>query len=449
MSEILGSVWWLVVTLSVLITFHEFGHFFVARRFGVRVLRFSIGFGKALWSRRDRDGTEYVIAAIPLGGYVKMLDEREAEVAVADLGHAFNRKPVGARIAIVAAGPLFNLVFAVFAFWLMFTVGKPDYLPLVGRAEGAAAAAGFERGDRLLRVDGEAVSTWTDASLALVRAAIDRKAVPVEVMDAHATTRTRQLDLSQVAPDGEAPSLRDLGLYPKQFLLPPVIGSVDADTPAARAGIVADDRIVAIDGQAVATYDELPGRLQAAAGDDGAIVVALQRRGATIELPARLEQRDNGGRRMWVLGVHPKEAAAQTDTEIRYGPIEAVPMAFAETWRMTGETIGILVRMVTGRASLKNLSGPISIAQFANASAQQGVGRFLFFLGLLSLSIGILNLLPIPILDGGHLLYYLIESVKGSPLSERAMAAGQYVGLVLLAGLIGLAFYNDILRPLS
>jgi regulator of sigma E protease len=332
----------------------------------------------------------------------------------------------------------------------MFTVGRADYLPLVGRSDGIAATAGFEAGDRLLAVGGQPVSTWTDATLALVGAALDRKVVAIEVMDARAETRTRQLDLRAAAIDGEAPGLRRIGLFPKQFLVEPVIHVVQADSPAARAGVEPGDRILAVDGKAIAGYDEFPGLLQTAGAAGGGTTLTIQRGERTLKIPATLVQRDaEDGRRVWVLGVEVRPGVAQTDTVLRYGPLAAVPAAFAETWRMTGETIGILVRMVTGRASLKNLSGPISIAQFANASAQQGLGWFLFFLGLLSLSIGILNLLPIPILDGGHLLYYLIESVKGSPLSERAMAAGQYVGLVLLAGLIGLAFYNDILRLLS
>src|SRR5688500_12372893 len=243
MNAFIGSVWWMIVSLGVLVTFHEFGHYWVARRNGVKVLRFSVGFGKALWSRRGNDGTEYVIAAIPLGGYVKMLDEREGEVDPAEAHLAFNRKSVAKRFAIVAAGPIFNLVFAVAAFWGMYVVGKPDYQPIVGRADGIAADAGFERGDRIVGVAGEPVTTWTDASLFLAKAAIDRVATPVEVVDARGSTRTRTLDLSRMPEQADDLGLRAIGFAPEQFLIDPVLGEVRPDKPAARAGLRPGDRL--------------------------------------------------------------------------------------------------------------------------------------------------------------------------------------------------------------
>ena len=448
MGEFFGSIWWLIVTLGVLVTFHEFGHFYVARKLGVRVLRFSVGFGRPLWKRLGRDGTEYVVAALPLGGYVKMLDEREGDVDPAEAHLAFNRKPVWKRFAIVAAGPIFNLVFAVFAFWAMFVVGKPDYQPLVGRVDGIAQASGFERGDLLVQVGGEPVATWTDASLFLAKAAIDRVPVPVEVLDARGSTRTRTLDVSAMPPKAENIGIGALGFTPKQFLLEPIVGDV-RDGPAKRAGMRVDDRIVEIDGQPVADFVDVPGLVQKLKSGTPATFV-VERAGDRVSLsisPETLRQDD--GTEYQGVGIAPKRPDAEYDAERRYGPIAAVPAAFSETWRMTRETLALLKRMVLGHASLKNISGPISIAQFANASAQLGLGWFLFFLAVLSLSIAIMNLLPIPILDGGHLLYYLIEAVKGSPVSEKAMAAGQYVGLAMLAGLMGLAFYNDILRLLS
>jgi regulator of sigma E protease len=448
MGEFFGSIWWLIVTLGVLVTFHEFGHFYVARKLGVRVLRFSVGFGRPLWKRLGKDGTEYVVAALPLGGYVKMLDEREGDVDPAEAHLAFNRKPVWKRFAIVAAGPVFNLVFAVLAFWAMFVVGKPDYQPLVGRVDGIAQASGFERGDLLVRVGGEPVATWTDASLFLAKAAIDRVPVPVEVLDARGSTRTRTLDVSGMPPKAENLGIGALGFTPKQFLLEPIVGEV-RDGPAKRAGMLAGDRIVEIDGKPVADFVDVPGLVQKLKpGTPAAFVV--ERGGDRVSLSIAPESlRQDDGTEYLGVGIAPKRPDAEYDAERRYGPIAAIPAAFSETWRMTRETLALLKRMVLGHASLKNISGPISIAQFANASAQLGLGWFMFFLAVLSLSIAIMNLLPIPILDGGHLLYYLIEAVKGSPVSEKAMAAGQYVGLAMLAGLMGLAFYNDILRLLS
>jgi regulator of sigma E protease len=451
MFEFLGSVWWLLVTLGVLVTFHEYGHYWVARRCGVRVLRFSVGFGRPLWRRVGRDGTEYVVAAIPLGGYVRMLDEREYEepLPAHERAAAFNAKPVGQRIAIVAAGPIFNLVFAVFAFWLMFMVGKGDFLPTVGSAQGLAAEAGLRPGDRIVAVAEQPTATWTHASLALVKAAIDRRDVPLDVHDADQRPRRVVLPLSRLpASIDEERVLAEIGLVPQQAVAPPVLGQIGTGSAAAQAGLQAGDRVLAIDGEPISTWGELVARVQAYEPDRGPLVFEIQRGADRLHIRAapRLEADGQGGE-VWRLGVG--QQARGYDTVLRYGPIAAIPAAFSETWRLTSATLGMLWRMVTGAASTKNLSGPITIAQYANSSAQMGLAWFLFFLGVVSLSLAILNLLPIPILDGGHLLYYFIELVKGSPVSERTMVAGQYVGLAMLAGLMGLAFYNDILRLVS
>ncbi len=451
MLEIVGSIWWLLVTLGVLVTFHEFGHFWVARRCGVRVLRFSVGFGKPLWKRVGRDGTEYVVAAIPLGGYVRMLDERESDEPLPpeQRAEAFNTKPVGQRIAIVAAGPIFNLVFAIFAFWLMFMVGKGDFLPTVGSAEGLAADAGLQPGDRIVAVAEQSTETWTHASLALVKAAIDRRDVPLDVQDADARPRRLVLELSRLpATINEERVLAEIGLLPQQALAPAVIGQVAAGSAAAQAGMESGDRVLAINDQPVAHWGDLVEHVQSYEATLGSLAIRVERGADVVLLRAtpRLEA-DGEGVQSWRLGVG--QQARGYDTVLRYGPIAAFPAAVSETWRLTNATLGMLWRMVTGAASTKNLSGPITIAQYANSSAQLGVAWFLFFLGLVSLSLCILNLLPIPILDGGHLLYYFIELVKGSPVSERTMIAGQYVGLAMLAGLMSLAFYNDILRLVS
>ena len=446
MGDFLGSVWWMIVSLGVLVTFHEFGHYWVARRSGVRVLRFSVGFGRPLWMRRGRDGTEYVIAALPLGGYVRMLDEREGDVAPQEVAQAFNRQPVWKRIAIVAAGPIANLVLCVALLWAMFVVGRPDYAPVVGRAEGIAAQAGRRPGDTLLKVGARETPTWSDAALVLTTAALDREPLKLEVRDADGDVETRTLDLGRLHAEFDEPRAIDaIGLTPRHRLLPAVIGNIGAGTPA--YGVLAEgDRITAIDGQPVAVFDDIAPLLRRLARDGYPGMIEVERDGKRLALeltPRKLRRED--GSEYFGIGIGPASTEAPAyDAILRRGPIAAVPAAVGETARLAHDSLGMIARMFSGRASLQNVSGPITIARVANASAQLGPAWFLNFLALLSLSLAIINLFPIPVLDGGHLLYYLIELVKGSPLSERAMAAGQYVGLALLAGLMGLALFNDV-----
>ena len=459
MSEFFGSVWWLIVTLGLLITFHEYGHFVIARRCGVKVLKFSVGFGPALWSRFDRHGTQFVVAAIPLGGYVKMLDTREVEGVVGPtaLAGAFDRKSVGARMAITIAGPLFNLIFTLAAFWLMFVIGKPDFLPVVGPVDHVAASSGFQPGDRIVAIAGKPVETWTDASLSVLMASIDRRDLAIDVTDAGGTSRQRTLALSTLAPDLDERELAtQIGLSPRQWSLPPVIGQVTPDSAASRAGLQAGDRILAIGGDAIKDWREVPEAIQKHAGTDHPLELSIERAGKTLPVPttptrkaAEPDAKAGDAKPQWLLGIGPQASDPHYDATLRYGPLAAIPRAIGETWKQTRDTLGMLGRMVPGQASLKNLSGVITIAQAANSSAQLGPAWFLNFLAIISLSLAILNLLPIPILDGGGLLYYLIELIKGSPLSERVQVTGQYVGLVLLMALMSLALYNDILRNVS
>jgi regulator of sigma E protease len=455
MSELFGSIWWLAVTLGLLITFHEFGHFWVARRLGVRVLTFSVGFGRTLWSRRAADGTVYRVALFPLGGYVKMLDEREGPVDESERHLAFNRKPVWSRIAIVAAGPAFNLVFAVLAFWVMFLAGVPESRPLIGQTTGIAAEAGIEPGDAIVAVDGEPTRTWSHAILELVTHALDRDAITVTVENAGGVPSEHRLDLARLGSDfSEERTLEAIGIEPWRLEVPALVGEVTDASPADRAGLRTGDRIVSIAGEDVDGWQAIGYLVQTHGVAGQPLAVTVERDGVLLPLEVSPERRDEG----WfssrlVLGVtnaeiDPDQRASLERAAflLRLGPLQALPAAVGETWRLTGATLGLLARMVTGKASVKNLSGPISIAQFANSSATAGFAQFLFFLGAISLSLGILNLLPIPILDGGHLLYYLIELLKGSPVSEQAQVAGQYFGLIALAGLMSLAFINDILR---
>ncbi len=455
MSEFLGSIWWLLVALGLLITFHEFGHYWVARRMGVRVLKFSIGFGKKLWSRKGRDGTEYIIAAIPLGGYVKMLDEREGEVEDRDLDMAFNRKSVWKRIAIVIAGPAFNLLFTILAFWLMFLVGIPESRPIIGEVSGIAASAGIEPGDRIVSLDGEEIGTWSHAILGLITPALDRDKVTLEVEQVNGQQRQIELDLGQLGSDfQEEKTLQGIGITPWRAKLPAIVGEVSPDSPAWHAGFKVGDRIISVAAETVPDWAWVGALVQKHGSANEPLTVAVERAGGTLELTVSPEKSSTGtfSNRL-ILGVTNQQADADLQAQVsrayflhQYGPVDGFKAAASEMWRLTRSTLGLLGRMLTGTASVKNLSGPISIAQFANNSANAGVSSFLFFLGAISLSLGILNLLPIPVLDGGHLLYYLIELAKGSPVSEQMQAKGQTIGLMALFGLMGIAFFNDILR---
>lgn len=451
MSEILGSLWWLVISIGLLVTFHEFGHFWVARRCGVKVLRFSIGFGKPLWMRVGKDGTEYAIGRIPLGGYVKMLDEREYEIGEALKPHAFNRKPVWQRIAIVFAGPAANLILCVAFLWGMFVIGRPDYAPVVGSSAGIAAEAGLRRGDTVEAIGERATPTWSEVQMALIPHALDREDVAVKVRAQNGSQQTRTLRLSKL-PAGfdERRVVQVIGLGGRHELIPALVGRVEPDSAAWRV-LAEGDRITALDGDPIASWNDLPAAVAKLGERGGKAMIEVQRNGdrLALEIQPRQMKRDDG-ETFWGLGVAVAAPAPPArDAVLRYGPVAAVPAAFREGWHQAGELFAMIGRAFTGRVSLQNtVAGPVTIGRAANAYASNGPAWYLQLLAMLSLSLGILNLLPIPILDGGHLLYYLIELVKGSPVSERAMAAGHFVGLALIASLMGLAFYNDILNNL-
>ncbi|TPG10505.1 RIP metalloprotease RseP [Rhodanobacter glycinis] len=446
MTPFFGSVFWLLVTLGVLVTFHEFGHYWVARRCGVKVLRFSIGFGTAIWKRVGRDGTEYQIAAIPLGGYVKMLDAREGEVDPALRDQEFTGKSVWKRIAIVAAGPGFNLIFTLAAFWLMFMLGRPDVAPVVtATPQSIAAKAGIQPGDRILSIDGRAVTTWTDSMDAVANALLGRSPLPLTVRGSDGHSRQLTLPLNELPPGQDVGQYLDkLGL---QLAPPPAIAAtVMAGQPAALAGMQGGDRIVSVNGKPVSDFLAFGKQVQADASKSPQLAVIVERAGQPLPLniTARWESLE-GQPQKWVMGIGAPSIEPAT---VHYGPIKALGASFSTTWRNTTQTFSMLGKMLTGQASTRNLSGVIGIAEVANASANMGLPWFLQFLALVSLSLAILNLLPIPVLDGGHLLYYVVELIKGSPVSEQTMIVGQYIGLALLFTLMGLAFYNDIHRML-
>ena len=442
------------VALGCLIVVHEFGHYFVARACGVKVLRFSVGFGKPLWSRPlGRDRTEWVIAAFPLGGYVKMLDEREGEVAPDDLPRAFNRQSVWRRLAIVIAGPAANFLLAIALYWGLFIYGVPGLKPVINEPPQGTAAArvGFKGGDTLVSIADEPVATWQDARWILLQRAVQKSIVTIEVRSATRDIVWRKLDLSALTPaDLDSDFLRTLGLARHQPKLKPVIGEVVAGGAAQRAGLKAGDAFVAIGNRRIETWDEVVRLVRAEPGTP--LVVEVTRDGAPQPaIAVTPEVVVENGQKIGRIGAAPqvdRSVLAGMIVEVRYGPLESFAKALQKTWDTSVFSLKMLGRMIVGDVSLKNLSGPITIADYAGQSAQSGAAAYLLFLALISISLGVLNLLPIPLLDGGHLMYYTVEIFKGRPVSERAVEIGQHVGMALLFTLMAFALYNDITRLL-
>jgi regulator of sigma E protease len=441
-----------LVTVGVLVVIHEFGHYLVARAMGVKILRFSVGFGKTLWlRRRGADQTEWVLAAVPLGGYVKMLDEREGPVAEAEAHRAFNRKGVWARIAIVLAGPVANFLLAVLIYWVLFVAGLPGMKAVVGDppANTAAAVAGFANGDVLTAVNDEAVTTWGDVRWILLKEAVKRETVSMAVESERGERTVRRLDLSGVSKDDlDKDFFSKLGLRPFRPRTPAELGRIVPGSAAERAGLRAGDRVLSIAGKPVATWFEFTAEVSARPGR--AIVLEIERGAQRFSLNATPDIVGEGDNRIGRLGVEgPDSLKREYDrmsTTVRYGPVDAVGKAVAKVYDLSTFALKMLGRMVMGDVSWKNLSGPITIADYAGQSAQLGWITWLGFLALVSVSLGVLNLLPIPLLDGGHLVYYFAEIVKGTPVSDRTMEIGQRFGLALLLGLTFFAFYNDINR---
>jgi regulator of sigma E protease len=443
-----------VVALGVLIVVHELGHYLVARWAGVKVLRFCVGFGRPLWSRRfGRDQTEWAVAAIPLGGYVKMVDEREGAVAPEDVPRAFNRQTVGKRFLIVLAGPVANFLLAIALYWGLFVGGVQEMKPVVGAPpQGTlSAAAGLSAGDLVTHVDGQPVQSWQEVRWKVLHASLDRRAVALEVIDARNRIERRVLDLTGVSGEQiEGDLMSGLGLRPFRPDVAPVIGKVTPGSAAERGGLRAGDRVSHVDGEPVPTWDVFVARVRPAAGRS--LRFDVERDGRTLAIEITPEPVSQNGERIGRIGAAPRidpEGMKPYLIEISHGPVEALGLAVSKTWEMSVFSLRMLGRMLTGEVSWKNLSGPVTIADYAGQSAQLGLTPYLAFLALISISLGVLNLLPIPLLDGGHLMYYAVEVVKGSPLSERVMELGQRVGLAVLLCLMAFAFYNDINRLLS
>lgn len=449
-----------IIAIGILVSVHEFGHYWVARRLGIKVLRFSIGFGKPLWKRigRDRDRVEYVVAAIPLGGYVKLLDEREGDVPEHDLPRAFTRQPVWKRIAVLLAGPVFNLIFAVFLYWILFTAGVPAPRSIVGDVEpgSIAAQAGLRFEDHIVNVGGRSTDTWEEATLGIIDDLTDDGQIHMRVRGVDGSERdlilnagNRSRELTQ--PDALMPGL---GFDIWRPRVPAVIATVMDDTAASRAGLKVGDEILKVDQQPVADFSELVTLIKPHPGRD--VTLEIRRDGQIMSVPLTIGESTNGGKTTGLIGIGPENKPIKTGRTFddmvalqKYGVFAAAGQAATKTWDTSVFTVRILGRIVTGNVSLKAISGPISIAETAGFAIRQGWRFFLGILALISISLGVLNLLPIPILDGGQIVYQLAELVKGKPVSERALQLGHSIGIAMLILMMTLAFYNDIVRHLN
>jgi regulator of sigma E protease len=442
------------LALGILIVVHEYGHYLVARWCGIKVLRFSVGFGRPLLVRRlGPDQTEWAIAAFPLGGYVKMLDEREGPVSRDELPRAFNRQPVAKRFAVVAAGPIANFVLAIALYWGLYVHGVDELRAVLGApaAGSLSAAAGFEEGEEVLGVAGRKIRTWHELRWEILQRALSKEIVAVEVLNPKHEIAFRRLDLTRTdTRQLEGDLLQELGFRPFRPRLPAVIGKVTEGSVASQAGLRGGDRVLAVNDADIESWNELAGMIRQSPGRT--MTLKIQRgeevRSARVIPTEVVEQ----GQRVGRIGISvSNEAASRANlmTTVRYGPIDALAKAAAQTWDTSIFSLSVLGRMLVGDISWKNLSGPVTIADFAGQSARMGPTHYLKFLALISISLGVLNLLPIPLLDGGHLMYYIVEIIKGGPVSERAIEIGQQVGLALLVMLMAFAFYNDINRLFS
>ncbi|MDR3157835.1 MAG: RIP metalloprotease RseP [Zoogloeaceae bacterium] len=442
-----------LLLLGVLVVVHEFGHFWVARRCGVKVLRFSVGFGRVLWRRRyGADQTELTLCAIPLGGYVQMLDGRELEegetIPEEDLPRAFDQQGVGRRSAIVAAGPAANFLLAILIYWLMFMIGGNALRPVLGAPpeDTPAAAAGIQDGDRVLSVAGETVTTLEDFHLRLLRQASQQPSVALEVMDARQLTRHVHLEtgrLNEAGWEGEPFALLGLRLYQPPLL--PVVGEVLAGLPGEAAGLRPNDRVLEIDGVEVTRWQQFVERVSGS--PEKPLSMLIERAGERLTLTVTPKREGKIGR----VGVGSSaEANNFPDLYVfaRHNPVDAAFRAAREAWSQSALMLTMMGKMLAGEVSWRALSGPVAIAEYAGKTAKMGTEVYLKFMAVVSLCLGIFNLLPIPVLDGGHLMYHALEVVKGSPLSENAMLRWQKVGISVLVTLMAFAFFNDLSRLL-
>lgn len=449
--ETLHTLFYFIVAVGILVAFHEFGHFWVARKVGVKVLRFSIGFGKVLWSKqKNNQSTEYVLSAIPLGGYVKMVDEREGPVTSEDLPFSFNRQPLWARTAIVAAGPVFNLILAVALFWSVLVIGESGIKPILGKVEQGtlAAAAGFVEGDEIISVNDKPTPTWTQTLTTLIGAALEgEQEINVAVKNHDDLQAVKVLKFSEQ--DAENPEVlyQRLGFKAWAPQLKPIIGKVLPDSAAQSTGLRQGDLIVTADNVVIQDWQQWVDYVQT--HPNMPINLLIERDGVRLPLSitpkaVQVEQKTEG--KIGASVQVPEDLIKSITVEYALSPLEALPVAFETTYDYALTTLKMMGKMLVGRASVENLSGPISIAQYAGQSANMGLVPFLKFMALVSVSLGVLNLLPVPVLDGGHLLFFAIEGIKGSPVSEKIQLFFQQIGIALLVSLMVLAMFLDVQR---
>lgn len=437
-----------LLAIFILVSVHEYGHFWVARKLGIKVLRFSIGFGRVLWRKTGADGTEYVLSAIPLGGYVKMLDGREDDLDPAEAHRAFNNKPVLSRIAVLVAGPGFNFAFAIFACWLMFVLGIPGVKPILGdiQTDSPAARAGLQAEDRILRVGDRDVETWDGAYLELLNELLDDGRIPLLVESPDGRQKRAEIVVEGNLAKLTEPNALFPGLGVSAFRpdWPAAIGEMAPGLAADKSGLESGDLVVSADGVAIEGWRQWVDFVRAR--PDQTVNIEVDRGGSRILLDLNIGNKvTDDGSRVGLIGAGPQQPDfSEYRAMRRFGLIEAVPASVEEVWRLGKTTVTMFGKMLTGQVSIKNLTGPVRIAEFAGVAAKDGIESFLRFLAYVSLSLGILNLLPIPLLDGGQVVYQVAEAVKGSALSPRTEQLGQMVGIAMLITLMGFAFYNDI-----
>ncbi len=483
MIEFIQSLASFILALGILITFHEYGHYWVARKCNVKILRFSVGFGKPIWRfdfsapwwhlgftnppwkkgltkifkqrQFSPDETEFVVAGLPLGGYVKMLDEREGIVPPDQLELSFNRKSLGQRLSIVLAGPVFNFIFAIFAYWIIYMIGVSGLKPIIDEITPSSLAmeSGLRDGDQIVQIDGNEVRTWASTIDLLVPGIVDARTVEVQVLGNNNATRFVNLNLSHITIDEMASGslLEKIGVEPRIPEYPAIMGEISPGGAAEQSGLRSGDLVINADDNPITSWVDWVEYIRSS--PDTAINVEIQRDGeaTTLLITPQSVETDSGE----IIG----RIGAAFDTSYRpdntfyaldsYSVVSALIKAFDRTFEVSVMTLRILGKMLVGEASVKNLSGPITIAKYAGDTAELGIVAFLGFLAIVSVSLGVLNLLPIPLLDGGHVLFYLIEAIKGSPPSESLQVMGQQLGLVLLLSLMGLALYNDIIRVIG
>ncbi len=440
------SLIFFLIALALLIIIHEYGHFWVARRCGVKVLRFSVGFGKPIWQKVGKDGTEYVLAPIPMGGYVKMLDEREMPVSEEQAQYAFNRQSLMKRVAIVSAGPIANLIFAIFAYWLLFVVGVSGIKPVIDdvRPASIAAQAGLVAGDQIVEIDGKQTPTWNSVYKALIQKAEYGEDVKMMVLSS-GIQQYHSFILPQVGIDQAGNILEKIGVEPLRPAIKPVLGKVMPDSPAQKAGLKVGDVLLSSQQQAISNWQQWVELIQASAGKS--LNIEIERNGERLTRTITPEAGEDGNGRIGAAVDSSQTKIPKTlQAELRYGPVAAFKEAVIQTWDFSSSTLKSLWGMITGKVSTDNLGGPISIAQIAGSSAEQGITSFISFLAMISITLGILNLLPIPMLDGGHLAMFAFEAVRGKPLSETVQVQIQKVGFLVLIMVMFIAFFNDLSR---